>query len=667
MKSAVLLLTCKNAPRVTQLTDTQVSRVMSQVSAFYLQQSGGREQLEFRVFDWFGLSLTSQAWDNLGFNVGPVVTQEVAAGLNVDLSPYNHFVLVIDKAGARLAASDPTLKYCHAAAANLTQAILGHEFGHTYGAQHANLYSPTGPIEYGDNFCIMGLEGSKYSFTDPALGNQGASGPGMVAPTLIACGWLDIKDGALAFDVGRRSKSRRNEPVCELKATRGAPPAGGAELPVVARADNAVGEQHLLVEFRMRDGWDRALPASGSSVGWMVGHLTNGVTPHATSVQIGSVPANVGTRLDLLVAMTYVTVAAVDSARGTIRLQVDTPWFANPPAVAAWQKDRLDIFGLGSDWQMYHKAWAAAAWDPPTPLWEALGGSFISPPAVVSWGPSRVDVFGLGRDRSLYHKAWDGNHWYPSPMEWEPLGGVFTAPPAVASWGPNRLDIFGVGADYAMFHKAWDGHSWYPSPSDWQSLGGGFSSPPSVVSWGPDRLDIVALGFEGGMYHKAWDGRGWYPSVDTWEPLGGEFTSPPTAVSWGINRLDIFGLGTDSAMYHKAWDGRVWYPSPDDWELLGGGFSLPPTAVSWGPNRLDILGIGNDHAMYHKAWDGRNWYPPAPDWESLGGCFISQPSVASWGQDRLDVFGCGTDKAMYHRGWDSNAWLPWENIGGRFA
>ena len=145
------------------------------------------------------------------------MTQEVAAGLRVDLSPYNHFVLVIDKAGARLAATDPTtLKYCHAAAADLTQAILAHEIAHTYGAQHANLYSPNGAIEYGDRFCVMGAEGGKYSFTDPSLGQQGASGPGMVAPTQIACGWLDINNAAIALDFSRQSRSRLTEPVCEL-------------------------------------------------------------------------------------------------------------------------------------------------------------------------------------------------------------------------------------------------------------------------------------------------------------------------------------------------------------------------------------------------------------------------------------------------------------------
>ncbi|RSM61647.1 hypothetical protein DMB66_24335 [Actinoplanes sp. ATCC 53533] len=48
------------------------------------------------------------------------------------------------------------------------------------------------------------------------------------------------------------------------------------------------------------------------------------------------------------------------------------------------------------------------------------------PPKVTSWGANRLDIFGLGTDRAMYHKAWTGNAWAPSPLDWERLGGVFT-------------------------------------------------------------------------------------------------------------------------------------------------------------------------------------------------------------------------------------------------
>ena len=46
MKSAALLLKCKNAPRVTTLTAGDVSKVMARLAAYYLAQSGGRRESE---------------------------------------------------------------------------------------------------------------------------------------------------------------------------------------------------------------------------------------------------------------------------------------------------------------------------------------------------------------------------------------------------------------------------------------------------------------------------------------------------------------------------------------------------------------------------------------------------------------------------------------------
>lgn len=66
------------------------------------------------------------------------------------------------------------------AARSLDPALLAHELGHMYGANHANLDTPTGPEEYGDRFCVMGREDNKFTFVHPKLGV--ATGPGMVAP-----------------------------------------------------------------------------------------------------------------------------------------------------------------------------------------------------------------------------------------------------------------------------------------------------------------------------------------------------------------------------------------------------------------------------------------------------------------------------------------------------
>ena len=47
---------------------------------------------------------------------------------------------------------------------------------------------------------------------------------------------------------------------------------------------------------------------------------------------------------------------------------------------------------------------------------------------VVASAPGRLDVFVVGTDSAVYHKAWDGNAWQPSVTDYEPLGGTVVDP-----------------------------------------------------------------------------------------------------------------------------------------------------------------------------------------------------------------------------------------------
>jgi hypothetical protein len=102
----------------------------------------------------------------------------------------------------------------------------------------------------------------------------------------------------------------------------------------------------------------------------------------------------------------------------------------------------------------------------------------ISAGSVVSWGPNRLDLFGLGTDNQVYHKSWDakdGAVWRPFAQGWETLGGTFNSGPAAVSWGSKRLDLFGLGTDNQVYHKSWDakdGAVWRPSAQGWETLGG---------------------------------------------------------------------------------------------------------------------------------------------------------------------------------------------------
>jgi hypothetical protein len=47
---------------------------------------------------------------------------------------------------------------------------------------------------------------------------------------------------------------------------------------------------------------------------------------------------------------------------------------------------------------------------------------------VLAWGPGRLDVFVVGADSEIYHKAWDGSAWQPSVTSYESLGGTVVGP-----------------------------------------------------------------------------------------------------------------------------------------------------------------------------------------------------------------------------------------------
>src|SRR5262249_35948335 len=74
----------------------------------------------------------------------------------------------------------------------------------------------------------------------------------------------------------------------------------------------------------------------------------------------------------------------------------------------------------------------------------------------VEWvGPwtYRIDLFGLGLDYAMYHKSVWGSFDENDLSGWERLDGVFISAPAAFAWGNNRVDVFGVGTDHAMYTK----------------------------------------------------------------------------------------------------------------------------------------------------------------------------------------------------------------------
>ncbi|HJY83523.1 MAG TPA: hypothetical protein VKK81_20865 [Candidatus Binatia bacterium] len=291
-------------------------------------------------------------------------------------------------------------------------------------------------------------------------------------------------------------------------------------------------------------------------------------------------------------------------------------------AIAAQEIDtesRVGIYAIGTDGAMYYKIWHGDASLPSKTDWLFLDGRFDSIPSTFvhrfELSPWTTEVFGLGSNDEMFHRTVGTDSWPPPPQGWGPLGGIFNSPPAAISFGSEGSEkwaIVGLGTDNQPYLKIFDftgSGLWLPSAGDWLPLGGILIYEPAVpnpMQDGRTAFDIFGVGEDRQMYHMIVDASRWPPTTSGWQPTGGCFTSVPAVVKWSPDRIDVFGLGMDHAMYHRASENGNWL---SDWEFLGGVFDSGPEVVSWEPNRLDIFGLGTDDQMYHKAWDGSRWLP----------------------------------------------------------
>ena len=270
---------------------------------------------------------------------------------------------------------------------------------------------------------------------------------------------------------------------------------------------------------------------------------------------------------------------------------------------------RVDVFGLGLDYAMYHKTlWGAAA-DDPGP-WESLGGVFTSAPAAIALA-GRIYVFGLGSDLSMYWRTWNGSAWSGA---WEPIGGYFSSTPVIVSWAPGRFDVFARGADFSLRHRLFEGGTW---AGEWQNLGGSLASAPAAVTWGQDRLDVFAIAKDdGGLIHRWWDGDIW----NDWEHIAGKSVGDDVASlqrrprrRGAQGRLDVFAVDSLGMLRHVWFGGQAW----SDPEPLGSvAMRSTPMVLVTAPNQLEVIAPGRDHNMYDKTLTGPTWDPP--NWQQLG-------------------------------------------------
>jgi hypothetical protein len=129
------------------------------------------------------------------------------------------------------------------------------------------------------------------------------------------------------------------------------------------------------------------MPPRGA--GWVVAHLTGPQHRSRMSLQIGAVEATQGASGVTSKGALQLSFGATSAGGRTAGIPVPWPGSlseGSSPALRRWCRGtgRLDVFTLGKDASVWHKAWAQR-WHPSETGWEALGGGFVQGDA----GPAR--------------------------------------------------------------------------------------------------------------------------------------------------------------------------------------------------------------------------------------------------------------------------------------
>jgi hypothetical protein len=256
---------------------------------------------------------------------------------------------------------------------------------------------------------------------------------------------------------------------------------------------------------------------------------------------------------------------------------------------------RTDIFAVDKTLAMRQLTlWNSVV--PPSPEWFNLGGVFLSAPGAVNWEGERIDLFGVGTDYAMYRKVWDGSAW---TSDWERLGGAFSSACSIVKMHAGQIDVFARGADNTLRHRAFTPTG---PVNDWQNLGGALATPPAAVSWGANRMDIFAVGPDTTLWHRWWDGQIW----NDWESLGGALASAASAVSWAPERLDVFAQALTGEVVQFTFSDETW-TGPTG--VGGKNITSAPTAISIAPGQINAVAPSSDDKLHSALFENGAWAP----------------------------------------------------------
>ena len=346
---------------------------------------------------------------------------------------------------------------------------------------------------------------------------------------------------------------------------------------------------------------------------------------------------------------------------------------------------RMQIFGVGSDFNVYTK-WKNTI-DPNSSWsnWENLGGATrgIADDSDVTIGylpDGRMQIFCAGNDGFLWSR-WKITTDANSPWsDWAKLGGAGNI--SVGYLPDQRMQIFNPGG---KLHSSWKTTTDPDSPwSDWASMAvpeGGLSDD-ILVGYLPDqRMQIFSPGPSAGPGTPASLYSSWKLSPDPdsgwsdWVSMGqfpgkqNYLTSPPTIGYLPDARMQLFVIPADQNLYSR-WKGTT---DPDsywtDWANMGRpqGTYLNNVSVGYVSDaRMLLLATDNVGTVHSISKTSRDPNAGWGNWESLG----SPADSAEWTvvgyltDNRMQIFAPSMYYSLYSK-WkiDSSSWSGWGSMG----
>jgi len=174
----------------------------------------------------------------------------------------------------------------------------------------------------------------------------------------------------------------------------------------------------------------------------------------------------------------------------------------------------------------------------------------------------RLEMFAVGPDDQIYHKAQKQTRKPEQWTDWINLGGPTRSGPAVARDPLGRLFLVVMFPDGSYRFrsqrsrpKAGEAADGQPAMgmSNWTKLGGKFASKPEVIRDSEGFLHVFGRGLDQQLYHRYQmaypDGARTRVSWDKWVHMGGPASSAPSVLLDHESMINVFIRGGDRQLW----------------------------------------------------------------------------------------------------------------------